>query len=253
MLNKTVLITGSKGFIARNLINFLLKKNIKVYFTSKKINDGLHFDLNQDSQLNLPKFDILIHLAHYKNKSYKKEKKINIEGSTKLFLLAKKYNARVIYISSQSADQFSKSNYGKVKFYLENLAKEYKAYIIRPGLVYKKESNEGLFGSLEFLIKKLPVIIVPSGLNKKINLCSLNSVLDKIYDVIKNNLSNDYANLFENKKFTLSELINHIALSLNKKIIIIKINYKVVFYFLKFIEMFNFKINLKSDSIKSLI
>ena len=213
----------------------------------------MYFDLKQESELNLPKFDILIHLAYYKNASYKEEKKINIQGSIKLFKLAKKINAKIIYISSQSADQFSKSNYGKVKFYLENLAKEYKAFILRPGLVYKKDSNEGLFGNLEFLIKKFPIIIAPSGLNKKINLCNLNSVLEKVYDVIINNLNNSYSNLFENKKFTLNELLNHIALSLNKKIIIIKINYRLVFYFLKITEMLNFKISLKSDSIKSLI
>lgn len=253
MLNKTVLITGSKGFISSNLINFLLKKNLKIYFTSRNVKDNLYFNLNQKSQLKIPKFDILIHLAYSKNSTYNCEKKINTDGSTKLFKLAKKYNSKIIYISSQSADEYSKSNYGKVKFHLENLAKQFNAYIIRPGLIYKNNSHEGLFGNLEYIIKKLPIVITPSKLDKKINLCSLNSLLEMIYDGIINDLSNKCVNLFENEQYTINQLVKYIASKLNKKIIIIPIHYKLVLILFKIIEIMNLKINLKSDSIKSLI
>ena len=55
-----------------------------------------------------------------------------------IFLLAKKYNAKIIYISSQSANSKSYSNYGKIKHELEGIASYFNASIIRPGLIYRK-------------------------------------------------------------------------------------------------------------------
>ena len=108
-MNKKILITGSNGFISQKLFNYLKNKNQSIFCTSRDKNDAFYFDLKNDSNSkhSIPKFDILIHLAYFKGKSFIDEKKYNINGSKNIFLLAKKYKAKIIYISSQSANSKS--------------------------------------------------------------------------------------------------------------------------------------------------
>ena len=95
-LNKTILITGSTGFISKKLSNYLKNKNYKVFCTSRVKNNTFYFDLKNEYNIKhtLPKFDILIHLAYFKGRSYSAEKKYNINGSKNIFLLAKKIMQR---------------------------------------------------------------------------------------------------------------------------------------------------------------
>jgi len=256
-LNKKILITGSNGFISQKLFNYLKNKNQSIFCTSRDKNDAFYFDLKNDSNSkhSIPKFDILIHLAYFKGKSFIDEKKYNINGSKNIFLLAKKYKAKIIYISSQSANSESYSNYGKIKYELEDIASNFDASIIRPGLIYEKNANMGIFGKIEKIVKNLPLIVVPDGLNKKINLCKTETLLKNINNIIDNENYNDnkIINVSENESYNLVDLVNYISQIHNKKIKIILVNYKIILKFLIFLEAFNLKLSLSSDSLKSLI
>ena len=256
-MNKKILITGSKGFISQKLFNYLKNKNHRSFCTSRVKNDAFYFDLKNDSNSKhtIPKFDILIHLAYFKGRSFSDEKKYNINGSKNIFLLAKKYNAKIIYISSQSANSKSYSKYGKIKYELEDIASHFDASIIRPGLIYEKNSNMGIFGKIEKIVKTFPFIIVPDGLNKKINLSKIETFFKKINNIIVNDNDNDnkIINLSENEHYNLVELVNYISKIHNKKTKIILVNYKIILSCLIFFEIFNLKLSLSSDSLKSLI
>ena len=141
-MDKKILITGSNGFICKELKSYLLNKNYKVNTTNRIDKSYFFFDLEDQSnfEINLPKFDILIHLAYFRDPSYQVEKKYNLNGAKKIFSIAKKYNAKIIYFSSQSADKNSFSNYGKTKYEIEKIAEEFNAHTIRPGLIYNLKS-----------------------------------------------------------------------------------------------------------------
>ena len=256
-MNKKILITGSSGFISKKLSNYLKNKNYKVFCTSRIKKDIFYFDLKNEYNLKhtIPKFDILIHLAYFKGRSYSAEKKYNINGSKNIFLLAKKNNAKIIFISSQSANSNSYSNYGKIKYELESIAADFDAYIIRPGLIYEKDTNMGIFGKIEKIIKISPFIFVPNGLNKKINLCKIETFVKFVNNIVVNNLDSDkkIINLFEKENYNLEDLVEYISKTHNKKIKVILINYKIVLNFLKVLEFFNVRLSLRSDSLKSLI
>ena len=254
-MDKKILITGSNGFISKNLKNYLLLKKYKVNNTNRIEGDISFFDLkdNSYSKNKLPKFDILIHLAYLRSSSYLLEKKYNFHGSKNIFNIAKNFNAKIIYISSQSASQNSKSNYGKIKYEIEQLSNEYNANIIRPGLVYDLNTDLGLYGRISILVKKMPFLLVPNGLKKKINLCNIDTLFSKINDLIIS--ENDYKKitLYEDQKYTLEALIKKIAEINNKKIFIIPINYKIIYYIIKTLEILNIKLPISSDSIKSIL
>ena len=167
--------------------------------------------------------------------------------------LQKKNKAKIIYISSQSAAENSLSNYGKIKFEIEQIAEKYDAYIIKPGLIYDTRSQLGIYGYIENLVKKMPFIFVPNGLSKTINLCNIDMLIFTIVEILDNNNKNQKIDLFEKEKYTLIELVKNIAKKNNKKIILIPINYKLIFYILRSLEILNFKLNIKSDSLKSLL
>ena len=199
-LNKTILITGSSGFISKKLSNYLKNKNYKVFCTSRVKNNNFYFDLKNKNNIKhtIPKFDILIHLAYFKGGSYYEEKKNNINGSKNIFLIAKKNNAKIIFVSSQSANSNSYSNYGKIKYELESVAADFDAYIIRPGLIYEKDTNMGIFGKIEKIVKFFRFILVPNGLNKTINLCKIETFLNFIDRLIKSYLIFMMSSFFDN-------------------------------------------------------
>ena len=256
-MDKTILITGSSGFISEKLSQYLKNKNYKVFCTSRVKNDIFYFDLKNENNTKhtIPKFDILIHLAYFKGRSYYEEKKYNLNGSKNIFLIAKKNNAKIIFISSQSANSNSYSNYGKIKYELECIAADFDSYIIRPGLIYDKDTNMGIFGKIEKIVEMFPFIFVPTGLNKTINLCKSDTFLNFINNIVVNEPNSDkkIINLFENENYNLEDLVNYISKTQNKKIKVILINYKIILNFLKLLEFFNARLILRSDSLKSLI
>ena len=76
MTNKTILITGSSGFIGRNISKALTKKGYEII--TAEITDG--FDLTDWEQVEkIERFDIAIHLAaiSYVPLSYKIPRKSN--------------------------------------------------------------------------------------------------------------------------------------------------------------------------------
>ena len=98
MKNKKILVTGTSGFIAKQLIKYLMHKNFNVISTSQSFGDkSIYFNFNKFSKkdLNLPKFNYLIHLAYARKNSYIEEKKINYESSKILFELAKKIKQKL--------------------------------------------------------------------------------------------------------------------------------------------------------------
>ena len=255
MLDKTILITGSNGFISKKLYQFLLNNNYKVNSTNRKKSNNYYFDLKDknNSLISIPKFDILIHLAYFRNSSFEIENKVNLIGSANIFSVAKNYNAKIIYISSQSAEINSYSNYGKTKYNIEKIAEKFNAYIVKPGLVYDENSESGLFASIEKLIKRMPFLFVPTGLKKSIYLCNINNLFEQIHKIIHDKITQSKIEVCENEKYSLSDLINKIALKNNKKIKIFYINYKIIYYTIKIFEILKFKFSFKSDSLKSLL
>ncbi len=191
-------------------------------------------------------------MAYARKSSFIDEKNINYEYSKILFKLAKKNNAKIIYISSQISAKNSLSKYGKIKFYIENLAKQYDSLIIRPGLVYKKNTYDGLYGQINWITKKYPIILFPSGLNKKIYLCRIENLLSRIYFYINNRQNFEFHIINDKESYTLKTLISKIIVENHKRIILIPVNYRVIFYLLKILEIFKVNFKFKADSLLSL-
>ena len=117
---KTFLVTGGTGFIGRNIVSLLLKKNYKILvlddgsrgifsITNNKNIKYIKGDIREKKLLNkcLKKVDAVIHLAYINGTRYFYEKPdvildVAIKGLINVFDGCKKYKIKELYLASSS-------------------------------------------------------------------------------------------------------------------------------------------------------
>ena len=117
---KTFLVTGGTGFIGRNIVSLLLKKNYKILVLddgsrgifSIKNNKNIKYikgDIREKKLLNkcLKKVDAVIHLAYINGTRYFYEKPdvildVAVKGLINVFDGCKKYKIKELYLASSS-------------------------------------------------------------------------------------------------------------------------------------------------------
>jgi nucleoside-diphosphate-sugar epimerase len=254
------LITGSSGFLGSNLTISLKNKDHKVYQCSRdsKQKNQIYFNLEENIYLDneiLYKIDILIHCAYsFDATSLKNSRKINVIGSENIFKLASKFKIKIIYISSISAFEGCSTVHGKVKLEIENIAKKFNAIIIRPGLIYSKENQGAMFGSLVNLVKKSPIIPLIDNGEQILYMCKLEILCDLIYVLSKQEKSKYEVITAANKEPVMfKELIKTIINRYNKKRFLIPFPSTILLYILKIVESCNIKLRFQSDSLISIL
>jgi nucleoside-diphosphate-sugar epimerase len=231
-----IYLTGSNGFVGKNLIDCLKKKNIKFYCLKrkKKIRSK-----NKSSYDNYPKVDldednVLVHLASSSLvKLYRKKKFTNkevlycfaneIDTITSLVNFYKKNNfKKLIFISSSSI--YGKRNfnlpfkekdnpnpqdfYSKIKLAIEILIKkEVKNYIIlRPFQIYGKyDFKKRLIPSIVF--SKRDKILKLEDCLQVTDLIHVNDVCKVIINLFNKKIKNKVLNLGSGKPISLRKIV----------------------------------------------
>jgi NADH dehydrogenase len=199
--------------------------------------------------------DVLVNLIGILHEA-KKNQFINIhEGLIKKILKgAKKANvSRLIHVSALKCDTPGESKYLQSKFRGEKAVTTIfrnKAWtILRPSIVYgAKDKFLSLFIKL---IKFLPVIflISPKAKFQPINVDDFVDILMKVIDSKKS--YQKALNIAGPKIFTFLEIIKEIKNSLNKKNIIIPLNKKLTWFFVRMLELSPVKL-VTRDNLKSM-
>lgn len=273
MTNNKIFVSGSSGYIGKNLCCELDKAGIDYSKSSRKKSikkDDLQFNLNKNLSLKLNGYETVIHLAgiaHNKNKDKNSFYKINYEGTVNLAEIA--YNSgvrRFIFISTigvngqHSKKPFKESDmpnptndYAKSKYLAEQwLLKKYKGssmevVIIRPPLIYSDDAP-GNYKKLKDFLTKYPYLPIPFFNNKR-NFCSIKNLIDLILLCIDLDKSKNAANqLFlvaDDDEISTNELIQLMMHNTGYK------NY--FFYIPKFILKFIFFFTGKRDLAYSLV
>ena len=96
------LITGTDGFVGKNLLKRLIKDGHHIDKLSVKFDD---FDYSEDLDKRVKECDVIFHIGAISDvnlQDYNKMLKYNFHFSKILFDLAKKYNKQVVYSSSSA-------------------------------------------------------------------------------------------------------------------------------------------------------
>tara|TARA_X000000950_G_scaffold129553_1_gene161835 strand:- start:5916 stop:6848 length:933 start_codon:yes stop_codon:yes gene_type:complete len=266
-----ILITGSSGFIGRQLAKNLLKNsnfNLSLVSRNKNIDtpikiNYIYCDLNHNFEWDsyLKNIDIVIHLAaaQHKKKNFNKKYywQINYESTKKLSkAIAKSTVTKFIYLSTikvygeknrsldkvdnnsncYPANDYALSKYEAENAILKNLKKtSVYYYILRTPLVYGPDAK-GNFKLLTILLNN----ILPNpllGFYSKRSMISIYNLVDFIkYIIATPNVPSDIYLVSDNEDVSLSQFSKLIVLSLNRKKIQIKISPIFFLFILKILN-----------------
>ncbi len=227
-INKKIAITGSSGFIGSALVKRLLNNNFDVI----KIDLEKNLDITNINDLsNIPKFDILIHLAAkiYVPLSFKNPRDFyhtNIIGTLNALELCKKYNAKMILASSyiygypkylpidENHAIEAVNPYSQSKIMCEQLCEGYNRdfgvpiLILRPFNIYGiHQSKDFLIPSIIHQIKKRKVVI--NNLRPKRDFIYLDDMVDAYISAISYDNNNfDVFNICDGRSFSVQEIID---------------------------------------------
>ncbi|KXF81372.1 NAD-dependent epimerase/dehydratase family protein [Enterovibrio coralii] len=189
-----VLITGSSGYLGKELSSFLESNGFGVVRCSrrKKKSSELFYSIEDYKSFQVPKdIDAVIHLAALTQaKCTGKINDIEVAAAVDLCEKSVAQGCKFIFISSLSAQDCSLTTYGKTKFEIEcRLIDKPNVFVVRPGLIYGGKPS-GLYGSIVNLAKKLPIIPVfkPEPIIQIAIYCMYVVVLKKFANILEMNL-----------------------------------------------------------------
>lgn len=253
---KEIIVTGSSGFVGKNLCPYLENLGFKVTYLSLR---------NDDWKERFPKnaFAVL-HLAGLAHdlKNTNKEAdyfRVNTELTQEIYdLFLDSEIKKFIYFSSVKAvadslgdeilDENHKPNpittYGKSKLKAEqyilskNLKTEQKAYILRPSMIHGPD-NKGNLNLLYGMISKgIPYPF--AAFENERSFLSIDNLNFVVSELLVNNINSGVYNVTDSTYISTYNLINLINRVIGKKAKIFKVNKKVIIFVAKIGDLIKF-------------
>jgi nucleoside-diphosphate-sugar epimerase len=165
-----VAITGAGGYVGSRIRRELAQRGTVFALTRRPANfDDIRWSFeNQENlaeDLRARNVSGLVHAAwDFSAVTAAQIRRTNIEGSIRLFQLARNAGVRrIVFISTISAFAGARSLYGKAKLEVESACAAHGAVILRPGLVWGNDAG-GVFGSIRKQVRSTRIIpLIGSG------------------------------------------------------------------------------------------
>jgi nucleoside-diphosphate-sugar epimerase len=231
-----VLIVGANGFLGGSLFQFLLEKGVDVYGITHSTPKDRIFLLEE---LPIKNFTHIIYLSHINDYKIVKWYKNVLEVFKDV-----KYH---YYISSYSANHNAISDYGIIKYQIEEMFLQRGYYVISPGLVVGKG---GVFKKILKIVNSFFVIPYPYVKNGKIPFISVDLLNNFILNTILTP-PNKQKFIVYSERLEFIEVLRLISLYQNKKRVFIKIDGEILLKIVKLFDIFNISDNLKGFIINS--
>lgn len=190
-----ILVTGSKGFIGKNLVKYLVSNS------QHKIFEFSRDDLLEDLEKIINKIDIVFHMAGLNKKTVNEDfEKTNNKLTKKLCkILEKNVNAKIYYASSIQAERNneygrSKKECEKIIIELNNSNKNQVAILRLPGIFGMgcKPNYNSVVATFCFnVLNKIALNIIDP--NKEIEIVFIEDLCRQLSFLIENN---DYKNIY---------------------------------------------------------
>ncbi len=189
----SIAITGIGGYIGTHLGRTLTSRGFSVLGLSKSggapatvASQSLQFNLETPLTPDaFKRVHTLIHCAHDSSIANSEERlKKNVEGTRLLFKSAKESGvSRIILISSIYANPKAITKFCQEKFALEEVAREYGAWVVRAGVLYGG-TGDILIKSLKATVDALPIIFLPGLGNQKLHTLHIEDLVECLEAVI---------------------------------------------------------------------
>jgi UDP-glucose 4-epimerase len=275
--SKNYLITGATGFIGKNILKKIEKKDTKIYYIyrNKKLNFknsniiGIKVNLENLDEINklkdiLKTINTIIHCANLAHNKYSvnKIKKINYSATIYLAKLAKSFNIKKFIFLSTAKINMNYNNitnnennisrniiydtYTKIKYETEikinKIFKSSKVHciILRPALVYGI-NVKGNLKKIETLAKfNLPLPF--ANATEKKSFCSINNLIKCINIILINKTKSNTFLVCDDDYLSFKDILIEAYKKNNNKIILFPIRlfiFRFIFYLIKKKEIYD--------------
>ena len=202
-----ILLTGSEGFIGKNLQSFLKDEHQLICLDKKTGNDLINCDLDYD-------VDLVIHLAGLSGVRQSLDNPVdywtnNVIGSYRIFEKFK--DKKILYASSSTANEPWRNPYAMSKFYMEQIAPE-NSLGMRFTTVYGPGGRENML--IPKLIKNDVSYINVDHFRDFIH---VEDLMIAIKILIKNNISNKVIEIGTGSSINLLDLLDKLNMSVEDK------------------------------------
>jgi len=175
-----LIVTGATGYIGKHVIDAAIKHRCSITAASRRnpnregvswVLYDLHGSIPVD-QLN--KADAIIHLAANTTQLIEFDDCVELTAARKLLAFSKSISTKFIFVSSQTARSDAPTQYGRIKWEIEQEVLSSGGCVVRPGQVYGGR-EKALFGMITSLVRKMPVLpyFLPSPIVQPIHVDDL--------------------------------------------------------------------------------
>ncbi len=244
-----IFITGSNGFIGKNVISYFFNKHI---FNQYKRDDKIC--INDDAVLHLAGIahDVksVIDYSEYYNVNTEFTKKIYdafLNSNAKVFIFLSSVKAaadEVVGILTEENSANPKTHYGKSKLLAENyiLSKRVpqgkRVYILRPCMIHGPENKGNLNLLYQLVSKGFPWPL--GAFNNERSFCSIENLMFVIGELIeREDINSGIYNVADDDTISTNDLISIIAKSLNRKSLILNVPIQVVRLVVRLLDHFH--------------
>lgn len=234
-----IAVTGPTGYIGSNFVPMAQAQGHEIIFLSRAQPQNpnwrwIPYDLNDANPPNLPgDVEVILHLAFQSGASRNVLRINELQSAKNILSAGKKINARVIFLSSQTASKDSLTDYGRTKWEIEQLVIDSGNIAVRPGLVYGGDAK-GLFLNLINTLKNRSFIpaLFPSPKIQPIHVVDLCNCLLKVMG-----LQNSSTKIFffgERQSTLFTSFMQFLSINyLDKKIVFVPIPTLLALWLLK--------------------
>ena len=257
---ETCVVTGTNGYLGGRVKAALEERGWRVLGLTRAPKPGSNaqpFQLGGEVAVAaLAGAKALVHCAYdFQQLVWKDVRRVNVEGSKKLFQAAKEARTQqLVFISSISAFEGCRSIYGRAKLEIESLASSYGAAIIRPGLIWG-EPPGAMFARLVKQVEEARVLPLLGGGAQIQHLVHDADLTNAICTCAEGAVpaSSGPITVAHERPWRFREVLEEIARAKRKKISFVRFPWRAVWLVLKSAELFGAHLAFRSDSLVSLM
>ncbi len=243
-------VTGASGYVGSRLAEALSRNGTVVPLGRKAGHNGIPWTFGTPvaKELKARNIDALVHSAWDF-----RDTKADLQGSRQLLQDAKSAGVqRIVFISTISAFEAARSEYGKSKLAVERMVLEAGGTVIRPGLVWGNRPG-GMFGSLRQQVSKgRSVPVIGDGRFPQF-LVHEDDLAEAVVRAAQGEFGPRVLTVANPRIWLLRDLILRMAAEEGKTVRLVEIPWRLIYTGLKTAELLGLKLSFRSDSVVSLV
>jgi nucleoside-diphosphate-sugar epimerase len=251
-------VTGATGYVGSCIASALAAEFDVVPMGRSTGGEGIRWQMDaaQDvtAELRSRNVKVLVHSAwDFTHPKVAANWQCNVEGSRRLIAAAQAAGVqRLVFISTISAFEGARSEYGKSKLAVEQMVLAAGGTVIRPGLVWGERPG-GMFGSLRQQVNKGGIVPIISDGRYPQYLVHADDLAAIVLRAAKGEFAGRVLTAAHPKPWLLRDLILRMAIEEGKTVKLVGVPWRGIYAALKIAETLGLKIGFRSDSVISLV